>query len=497
MTVKLNTSVSESRENRLGSITGYSGTLRDLHKSTGCGSGGCGGLRDKGRCYTQASLCNAACALSVLSFITDAAIVHHAPSGCAVTAMTVSNAKDQLAAKLKLDNSHSAYVCTDMNEADTVFGSTDNLREVVCETFRRYQPRAIFVASSCVSAVIGEDLQSVADELQEELGIPVAAVHCEGFRTKIWASGFDAAFHAILSRIVKPAREKHPIVNVINFFGSARKEITGIFAKLGVEPLFIISNTNVEQLSHLSESLATVSTCGTLGTYMGNGLQDAHGVPYVKSLQPHGMAGFEDWINTLGEILGKADEARNFLASERATYLPKIEAVKNKLTGLRAVIGMGPGFNFNTTRALQELGITIAYSAAWHFDPQYDDGKSPDAFGYLAKNSPDDFPLSISDLQNHEQINILRTVKPDIFFSRHTGSTVWAMKLGIPALCVYDEYAIFGYKGLLNFAYSILDVVTNRSYTDNLSKRVKLPYTEWWFAQSNSHFLDKEEIANA
>ena len=68
MTVKLNTSVSESRENRLGSITGYSGTLRDLHKSTACG---CGAPRDRGRCYTQASLCNAACALSVLSFITD------------------------------------------------------------------------------------------------------------------------------------------------------------------------------------------------------------------------------------------------------------------------------------------------------------------------------------------------------------------------------------------------------------------------------------------
>lgn len=36
---------------------------------------------------------------------------------------------------------------------------------------------------------------------------------------------------------------------------------------------------------------------------------------------------------------------------------------------------MGPGFNFNTTRVLQELGIEIVYSAAWHFDKHYDDGK--------------------------------------------------------------------------------------------------------------------------
>jgi nitrogenase molybdenum-iron protein alpha chain len=58
---------------------------------------------------------------------------------------------------------------------------------------------------------------------------------------------------------------------------------------------------------------------------------------------------------------------------------------------------------------------------------------------------------------------------------------------------VFDEYAIFGYKGLLNFAYSIYDVVTNRSYTENLSKRVKLPYTDWWFGKSSDHFLEREE----
>lgn len=475
---------SEARESRLGSVTGYCGTLRGLYAETGCG-----GPSDRQRCYSQASLCSAACALSILSYITDAAIVHHSPSGCAVTAMQVSNNKDQLAAKLGLDNSKSCYVCTDMNESDTVFGATENLREVVLETYRRYKPNVIFVAASCVSGVIGEDLGSVVEDLKEELDIPIAPIHCEGFKSKIWASGFDAAFHAILNSIVKPPEKKRNIVNVINFFGGARKEITEIFKNLGVEPLFLLSNTNIEQLSRLSESVATVSTCGTLGTYLGNGLQEKYGVPYVRSLQPHGIAGFESWLVELAKVLGKEAEAREYLALEKEKYLPKIEEAKKKLTGLRAVIGMGPGFNFNTTRALQELGIEIVYSAAWHFDKQYDDGLAPAAFKYLVDHSPNDYNLSVNDLQHQELVNILKRVKPDIYFSRHVGSTVWAMKLGIPALCVYDEYAIFGYRGLLNFAYSILDIVTNRSFTENLSKRVKLPYTDWWLKQNNSHFL--------
>ncbi|HEX9059783.1 MAG TPA: nitrogenase component 1, partial [Clostridia bacterium] len=344
MSVNLNTHEAAARENRLGSITGYSGTLKGLSQEVGCG-----GLRDRERCYSQASMCNAACALSQLSYITDAAIIHHSPSGCAVTAMAVSNSKDQLAGKLNLDNSRSCYVCTDMNESDTVFGATDNLREVIRETYKRYKPSAIFIGASCVSGVIGEDLESIAQEIKEEINIPVAPVHCEGFKTKIWASGFDAAFHAILTSIVKPPEKKTNIVNVINFFGSARKEITAIFKELGVEPLFLISNTSVEQLSKLSESIATVSTCGTLGSYLGNGLFEKYGVPYVKSLQPHGIAGFESWLGGLGKAIGKEKEVNEFLEREKAKYLPKIQEIAQKLKGLKAVIGMGPGFNFNTT----------------------------------------------------------------------------------------------------------------------------------------------------
>ena len=495
MPINLESHESRSRETRLGSITSYFGTLKDLGRQAACdGKGrGCGG--NKERCFSQASLCNAACALGQLSFIVDAAIVHHGPSGCAVTAMQVSNSKDQLAGKLGLDNSRSSYVCTDMDESDTVFGATDNLREVVRETHRRYKPNAIFIGASCVSGVIGEDLEAVATELREELDIPVAPVHCEGFRTKIWASGFDAAFHAILSAIVRPPARKTRVVNVINFFGGARKEITQIFARFGVEPLFLISNTTVEQLSRLSEFIATMSTCGTLGTYLGNGLEEHYGVPYVRSLQPHGIAGFESWLGGLGKVLGKEAEVEAFLAEERTKYLPRIEEAKQKLRGLRAVIGMGPGFNFNTTRALQELGVEIAHSAAWHFDKQYDDGKVPAPFQFLVDHSPNDFALSVSDLQNFELINILNRVKPDIFFSRHMGSTVWAMKLGIPALCLYDEYAVFGYRGLLNFAYSIIDVVTNRSLTANLSKRVKLPYKDWWLRQPSDHFVESSRVA--
>ncbi len=484
MVVNLKVSEAPIREHRLGSISGYSGTLQEV-----VGLSGCGGLSNKERCFNQSSLCNAACAQGMVSGIIDTALVNHGPVGCTVDAIGANIARKYTAKILGFEERNAHFVGTDMNEQDTIFGATKKLREIVLETYRRYKPAAIFVSTSCVSGVIGEDIKSVIRELQEEIPVPITPIFCEGFKTKIWATGFDMAFHAILTGIVQPPKEKNNIVNFINFFGSEKKQITQLFARLNVEPLFLPNGATIEQLSKLSESVATVSICGTLGTYLGNGLQEEYGVPYVQSLRPHGISGFDEWLRTLGGVLGKEEEVELYLEEERVRVLPELNKVKERLKGLRAVVGMGPGYTFNFIRVLQELGLEIVWASAWHLDPGYDGGQTVEELAYLASIETGDIPLSVSDQQNYELMNILQTLKPDIYFSRHSGTTVWALKQGTASVCVMDEYTSFGYGGTLDFAYMILDAVTNRSLANSLSKRTKLPYTEWWYKQHPNTFL--------
>ena len=150
---------------------------------------------------------------------------------------------------------------------------------------------------------------------------------------------------------------------------------------------------------------------------------------------------------------------------------------------------MGPGYTFEVTRVLNELGIEVVWALAWHYDKKYEDGQVPPAMKYLLDNQID-FEASVSDQQNYEVINILNKYKPDLFLSRHPGSTVWASKQGIPAVSVQDEFMIFGYKHTLEFAKTLLDTIRNRSFEDNLAKRVKLPYTEWWYQQNIASFME-------
>lgn len=486
MPVNLEVSTAGTRENRLGSITGYHGDLQDLAQQSLCGT-----LKDRDRCFSQSSTCLSGCALGQLSGIRNIAIINHAPSGCTVTAAGVEVINNQLATKRGVVN-NTVFVGTDMDERDTVFGSVQSLKEIVLETYRRYQPEAVFIGTSCVTGIIGEDVDSVVEELKEELPVPIAAVHCEGFKSRIWATGFDASDHAVLTSIVKPPREKNNIINFKNFFESAREEITELFQKFDVKPLFLYQNSTVEELSHLSESLATVSICGTLGTYLGNGLEEKYGVPYIRTINPMGVTGYETWLRAIGKTIGKEQQVEEYIEQERAIYLPKIEEVKKELKGLRAVLGMGPGYTFEVSRVLQELGMEVVWAAAWHYDKKYDNDKLPPAMEYLLEHSESNIKLSIADQQNYEVLNILNTYQPDIYFSRHPGTTVWAIKQGMAALYVADEYMIFGYRGTLNFAYSILDTVRNRSFEKNLAKRVRLPYTDWWYKQNHSSFLKEE-----
>lgn len=484
MSINLNSSNVATRENRIGSITGYIGTLSDLAEQSGCGT-----LKGCSRCFSQSSTCLSSCALGQLSAIRDIAIIHHGPAGCSV-ASAGTYYLDKVMAKKRGVTNNTVYVGTDMNEKDTIFGSADALRRIILEVNKRYSPKAIFVTSSCATGIIGEDIDSVVDDVKDEIDVPIVAVHCEGFKSRIWATGFDISDHAVLSSIVQPPKQKRNTINFKNFYESARPEIIDIFSNFDLEPIFLYCNSTVEELSHISESLATTCICGTLGNYLGNGLEEKYGVPYIRTINPLGIAGFETWLREIGRVTDRSEAVEKYIAEQRAIYIPQIEEIKKELKGLKAVLGMGPGYTFEVSRVLNELGIEVVWALAWHYDKKYENGDVPPSMEYLLENGVD-FEASVADQQNYEVMNILNKYKPDLYLSRHPGSTVWAIKNGTPAVYVADEYMIFGYKHTLEFAQSILDSIHNRSFEKNLARRVKLPYTEWWYEQNVDKFLEE------
>lgn len=490
MGINLDLSEVPIRENRLGAITGYSGSIKDLAGSSS-GAGGCA-LKNRERTLSQTSSCSSGCCQGMLTGIRGAAVVNHAPLGCSGDTIAQNMANHFGEYFRGWEHTNIRLINTNMDESDTVFGGTDKLRNGIREAYRRFKPQAIFITTSCASGIIGDDIKGVVSELAGEIPVPIIPAHCEGFRTNIWATGFDAAFHAVLTGLVQPPRQRRPeLVNIINFRGRAKQTITDLFAQVGLVPQFIVPFASVDELRYISEAAATLTICGTLGSYLGTALEEQYGVKYVKSLPPHGSLGMDSWLTGLGEATGKQKEIAELIAREKEKSQKSLEEVRGKLEGRTAVLGMGPSFGHAYIGVLQELGIKVLHGTSWHYDQQYDHGALPAATQRLA-DGEEDITFSVGDQQNYEMINHLQRLKPDLYFSRHPGTSVWAAKLGITAIPVVEEYTAFGYQGLVNFGWRIVDALTNRHFVTKLAQKVKLPYADWWYQQDPYTFLDRE-----
>lgn len=488
MPVNLHQAEVPVREQRLGSITAYHGTAGDL-----CQQSRGGGLRERDRSFSQCSSCSSVNAICQLAMIRDAAVVNHAPLGCAgdFANFNFINRAGRHKRGWRLENAH--LISSNLRENEIVFGGAAKLKEAIREAFARFQPQAIFITTSCASGIIGEDTEGTAEEAEAELGIPIVPVYCEGFRSKIWASGFDAAYHAILRKIVKPARVKRPeLVNIINFWGD--DIFTALLGRIGLVPNYVVPFTTVAQLAALSEAGATVQICSTLGTYLAAGLEEQFGVPEVKAPSPYGIAGTDAWLRELGRVCGKENEVEELIRSEKAAIAPELAELKEKLAGLRGFIGAGAIHGHSLINVLQELGMEVVGGCVWHHDARLDHGDpKADSLQHIV-NHYGDVDFGVCGKQSFEMFNWLRQLKPDIFVVRHNGMAICGAKLGIPTFLMGDEHFALGYRGLINYGRKIADTIANPAYVKNLAAHTRLPYTQWWLDQKPfSCFLGEAE----
>lgn len=476
---KINLELAEApiRETRLGSITGYSGTAADLCRKSSDGS-----LRERERSFTQCATCASVTAICQLAMIRDAAVVNHGALGCAgdFANFNFIYRAGQAKRGRPLRNAH--LINSNILENDIVFGGESKLKAAVRAARERFSPRVIFITTSCASGIIGDDVSGIAEELEAELGIPVVPVSCEGFRSQIWASGFDAAYHAILRRVVKPPRRKRPeLVNVINFWGE--DIFTDLFGRLGLVPNYVVPFTDIDQLERLSEAAATIQVCPTLGTYLAAGLEQQYGVIEVKAPPPYGLAPTDRWLRELGRVTGKEAEVEELIGAERERIAEELEYLRSRLKGLRGFIAAGAVHGHSIVAVLQELGIEVLGATVWHHDPVLDHGEpAGDTLSQLVADYGD-FNFSVCDKQSYEMVNLLNRLRPDLFIVRHNGMSVWGAKLGIPTFLMGDEHFGIGYQGLINYGHKILDAVTNPAFVKNLARHTKLPYTGWWLHQ--------------
>jgi nitrogenase molybdenum-iron protein alpha chain len=423
--------------------------------------------------------------------IQDGAVISHGPVGC-------SSCLHDFAFTYRVNSylrdvpkvTQRKIFTTNLTEKDTVYGGATKLAATIREVKERVKPNVIFVLTTCAAGIIGDDVESVCDEVSEEIGIPVVAIFCEGFKSRVWTTGFDAAYHGIARKLIKVAKEhRQDKINVINFWGS--DIFKDWFAPFGAKPNYITPYSTVASLETSSEAVATIQACSTLGSYLAAVLEQEYGVPEIPTAPPYGIPQTDRWFRELGKILGKEDIAETLIAKKKEKYLPQIQALREKLKEKRVYVTAGAAHGHALLDVLGELGMEAAGAAIFHHDTVYDSGRTEN--DQLAQRISDygNVPnFNVCNKQEFELVNVLNRLRPDLLLARHGGMTLWGAKLGIPALLVGDEHYAMGYEGLVNYGNRMLEVLENDEFVKNLEKHASNPYTEWWLAQEPYTFLD-------
>jgi nitrogenase molybdenum-iron protein alpha chain len=504
MAINLKTSVVESREQRLGSIVGWDGSASELSEASGYSRGDCGGCGSKGKriCeqespFSQGMSCSEMMVECQAGHIRKAVLVEHSPIGCSA-GQVAYNSKFRNALKMRgipVENTH--WICSNLREKDMVYGGVGKLEASVRLAWERHHPQAIFIATSCATAIIGDDVESVAASVGQELGIPVVPLYCEGFKSKHWSTGFDATQHGILRQIVNrhPAKQDD-LVNVINLWGS--DVFTPMLAQLGLRVNYVVDLATVEDLARLSEAAATIGFCNTLSSYLATALEQEFGVPQVKAPQPYGLAGTDAWLREIGRVTRREDKAEAYIGKEHARIAPRLAELRRELSGVKGFAATGSAYSHGLIAVLREIGVQVDGSLVFHHDPVYDslDPRQDSLAQTLDEYGEVPF-FSVGNRQQYLLPALLRRVHPDFLLIRHNGLAPLAARLGIPAIPLGDEHHPLGYQGLLNMGESIIGILARRRFSKNLAEHVRLPYSKWWLSQDDPYALARGRNAPA
>ena len=501
MPVNLRTPSAETREQRLGTITRWEGNAAQLALDSaatygcgkGCGTGGGRRLCEQTSPFEQASVCAENIAVTNATIIQESVVIQHAPIGCAASQSFTCRYYRDLAARRgwKLEDPKS--MCTNLGEQDMVFGGAARLEDAIREAWNRHHPKVMFVAMSCATGIIGDDVDGVAKQLENELEIPIVPLHCEGFKSKHWSSGWDVIEHGILRQLVgrEPRRRQDDLINVIHLGGP--DVFTPLLGQLGLRVNLVMGGNTLDRLAALSEASATVTMCFVL-SYLATGLEQEFGVPEVKAPLPYGLDATDEWLREIARVTGREDQVEAVIARERARVAPELDRLRRALAGKKGFVAAGAAFAHGLLADLRELGVEVDGAYSFHHDPTTDSGDPrQDTLTHLVETWGDIPNYTVSPDQHFQAHAALQRSRPDFVICRHSASlAVLGTRLGIPVLPIFYSNDGLGYDGLLTIGRAILRVLPRKRFCDDIASHSCFPYQRWWLEQTDPYALSAD-----
>jgi nitrogenase molybdenum-cofactor synthesis protein NifE len=393
-------------------------------------------------------------AMITLVPIADVAHVVHGPLGC------LGNSWDARGSLSSGPALHRRAFTSALGEKEIIFGGEQRLYDTVLEVARQHAPEAVFVYSTCVTALIGDDLDAVCTAATAATGVPVVPVHAPGFAGSK-NLGNRLAGTALLDHVIgtrEPATTTPFDVNLIGEYNIAGElwNVTPLLARLGIRVLASISGDGrYGDIATAHRARASMVVCSRALLPLARGLQERHGVPWFEG-SFYGTRAMAAALRGFATTLGDADLAtrvEELIAQQEAAVAVELEPLRQRLAGVRAVLYTGGVKSWSMISALQDVGVEVVASGATKSTPEDVDRM----VGLLGPGA-----LIVRNGKPAELIRIARETGADVLIAGGRNQYT-ALKSRLPFLDVNQErhVALAGYRGVIELARELLRALDN------------------------------------
>ncbi|MBD2163329.1 bifunctional nitrogenase iron-molybdenum cofactor biosynthesis protein NifEN [Calothrix membranacea FACHB-236] len=348
---------------------------------------------------------------------------------------------------------------TDLNENDIIFGGEKKLYKAILEVQQRYQPAAVFVYSTCVTALIGDDLDAVCEAAAKKTGTPVIPVNSPGF---IGSKnlGNRVGGEALLEYVIGSAEPEYTTPYDINLIGeyNIAGELWGVlplFEKLGIRVLAkITGDAKYKEVQYAHRAKLNVMICSKALINVARKMEERYGIPYIEE----SFYGVDDMNRCLRNIAAKIGESlrdsfasqalqervEKLIAQETAALDIALVSYRARLKGKRVVLYTGGVKSWSIISAAKDLGMEVVATSTKK-STEEDKARIKELLG------KDGIAMEKGNAQ--ELLRVIAQTKADMLIAGGRNQYT-ALKARIPFLDINQErhHPYAGYVGMVEMA---------------------------------------------
>ncbi len=386
--------------------------------------------------------------------VKDVIHISHGPVGCGYYSW--STRRNLADGSPGIDNFIPFQFTSDFQERDIVYGGDKRLEQLLREVRDLFPlAKGITIQSECPIGLIGDDIDSVARKMTEELGIPVVPVRCEGFRGISQSLGHHIANDSIRDHVLgrKKLEEKTPydvaLIGDYNIGGDAWA-VKELLEEVGYRVVAIwTGDGSIDALSVTPDVRLNIIHCYRSMNYICRHMEERYGIPWIE-VNFFGPTKIKESLRKLADFFDDFIKKRTEKAI--AKHMPEmqriIERYRPQLEGRKVMLYVGGLRSRHTIEAFEDLGMEVI-GTGYEFGHRDDYERT---YPVLKEGV-----ILYDDITHYEFEELAKRLKPDLVASGIKEKYVF-QKMGLPFRQMHSwDYSgpYHGWKGFPIFARDI------------------------------------------